>query len=138
MVSILSFDSRSLTSLLDEKNSELFDPTYPLFYRNKIQKGPYQQDKYFYRNAVDIAVKFDQARAIERIIYYIIRYQNNVMSSFLFKKNLNAIIQRGIPVTELLDSDVFRMDFDFDEWPSTHTDDSKYIRPYNGSIFDLR
>lgn len=60
------------------------------------------------------------------------------MSSFLFKKNLNEIILRGIQVTDLLDSKVFRMDFDFDEWPSTHTDDSKYIRPYNGSIFDLR
>ena len=61
MVSILSFDSRSLKSLLDEKHEELFDQTYPLFYRNKIQKGPQEQDKYFYRNAVDIAVKFDQA-----------------------------------------------------------------------------
>ena len=30
------------------------------------------------------------------------------------------------------------MTFDFDEWPSTHTDDEKYIRAYNGSIFDLR
>ena len=74
MVSILSFDSRSLTSLLDEKHDALFDPTYPLFYRNKIQKGPVLQDKYFYRNAVDIAVKYDQARALDKIISYIVKY----------------------------------------------------------------
>lgn len=30
------------------------------------------------------------------------------------------------------------MQFDFDEWPSTHTDDTKYIRPYNGSLFAVR
>ena len=28
--------------------------------------------------------------------------------------------------------------FDFDEWPSNHTDEGTYIRPYNGSLFTLR
>ena len=61
-----------------------------------------------------------------------------MISSFLFKKNLNDIITLGIEVTKLFESNVFQMEFDFDEWPSTHTNNDKYIRPYNGSIFDLR
>jgi hypothetical protein len=30
------------------------------------------------------------------------------------------------------------MQFDFDEWPATHTDAGKYIRPFNGSVFSVR
>jgi hypothetical protein len=41
-------------------------------------------------------------------------------------------------VTGLLESEVFCFQFDFDEWPSTHIDAETYIRPYNGSIFDIR
>ena len=41
LLSILSFDSRSMEYLLDEEHEEYFsDPQFPLFYRNKIQKGP--------------------------------------------------------------------------------------------------
>ena len=41
-------------------------------------------------------------------------------------------------MTGLLESEVFYFQFDFDEWPSTHTDDETYYRPYNGNIFDIR
>ena len=37
-----------------------------------------------------------------------------------------------------MDSEIFVYRFDYDEWPSTHVDDNKYSRPYNGSIFDIR
>jgi hypothetical protein len=33
---------------------------------------------------------------------------------------------------------VFQFHFDYDEWPSQHTDFHSYIRPFNGSIFNLR
>lgn len=36
MVSILSFDSRSMKELLDEKNEEYFQSDFPMFYKNKI------------------------------------------------------------------------------------------------------
>ena len=39
MVSILSFDSRSMNYLLKDDFKEHFSNEYPLFYRNKIQKG---------------------------------------------------------------------------------------------------
>ena len=38
----------------------------------------------------------------------------------------------------MFNSQVFCYTFDFDEWPSTHTDKNDYMRPYNDTIFDLR
>ena len=38
----------------------------------------------------------------------------------------------------LLNSQIFSYQFDYDEWPATHTDESFYMRSYNDSIFDLR
>ena len=35
-------------------------------------------------------------------------------------------------------SNVFQFSFDFDEWPGVHTNMTKQVRPYNGSIFELR
>jgi len=56
MASILSFDSKSLGVLLDEKNAKYFQNEYPLFYKNKITKSN-KQDKYFYRSAIDNALR---------------------------------------------------------------------------------
>ena len=53
MVSILSFDSRSMTQLLSEEFEEHFSSDYPIFYRNKLNKGTVQRPKYYYRNAID-------------------------------------------------------------------------------------
>ena len=44
----------------------------------------------------------------------------------------------GVNVTDLLNSNIFSLTFDYDEWPSTHNDDQPYLRPYNESIFRLR
>jgi len=39
MVSLLSFDSRSLECLLDlDANKQFFRKEYPIFYKNKVQK----------------------------------------------------------------------------------------------------
>ena len=38
----------------------------------------------------------------------------------------------------MFNSNIFCFIFDFDEWPSTHTDDKTYMRPFNDTIFDLR
>lgn len=47
-------------------------------------------------------------------------------------------MQKGIKVRELLDSNVFTFFFDYDEWPSTHNIKEKFIKPYSGSLFELR
>ena len=56
----------------------------------------------------------------------------------MFNKTLPTIIEKGISITPLLNSNIFNYHFDFDEWPSQHTNDNKYLRPYNFSIFDVR
>ena len=66
------------------------------------------------------------------------KYQNNYVSSYLYIKNFSELLIKGIKVKPLMDSEIFVYKFDFDEWPSTHVDDNKYTRPYNGSIFDIR
>lgn len=44
-------------------------------------------------------------------------------------------MEKGIFISDLLTSEVFKKDFDFDEWPQTHTYDAKMLMPYNGSMF---
>jgi len=48
------------------------------------------------------------------------------------------LLEKGISVAPLLQSKVFCMEFDYDEWPGNHTDDTACIRPYSASIFHLR
>jgi len=47
-------------------------------------------------------------------------------------------MQTGIKVRELLDSNIFTYTFDYDEWPSTHNIMETVIKPFSGSIFNLR
>ena len=86
MTSILSFDSRSMEVLLGEEHSKHFSDEFPLVYKTKIQKKN-NNKKFFYRSAIDNALKNNQMRAIQIIIDYITKYQNNFVSSFLFLKN---------------------------------------------------
>ena len=72
------------------------------------------------------------------MIDYIVKYQNNYVSSYLFEKIMSQLITKGVKVAKVLNSSIFHYTFDFDEWPSTHTNDKKYIRPYNDSVFSLR
>ncbi len=88
-----------------------------MFYRNKIQKGSSKDNKYFYRSAIDSALRNNQVRAVQEIIKYIVKYQNNFVSSFLFLKNFPTLLDKGISIKPLLDSQVFNYEFDLDEWP---------------------
>mgnify|MGYP006893254200 CR=1 FL=1 len=69
---------------------------------------------------------------------YIVKYQNDFVSSFLFSRNLPSMIEKGIEVKELLQSNVFSYSFDFDEWPSSHNNSDEISRPYNENMFMLR
>jgi hypothetical protein len=124
-----------MAALLSEKNEGHFDAEFPVFYRNKIAKG---SGKYFYRSAIDSALRNNQVKAVSLMIEYIIKYQNNYTSSYLFLSNLPILLQKGIVLHELFSSNVFSFKYDYDEWPTTHTDPDTYIRPYNGSLFRLR
>lgn len=135
MVSMLSFDSRSMGHLLNEKNDSFFSEKFPIFYKNKIKKG---EGKYFYRSAIDRSLRCNQVRAVSLMIDYIVKYQNSFVSSYLFFKNFPVLLEKAISVTPLFDSNIFSLKFDFDEWPSSHTNNETYLRPYNESIFNIR
>ena len=53
-------------------------------------------------------------------------------------QNIQQLLEKGIKLQPLIQSKIFRFQFDYDEWASTHTDDKTYMKPYNGSIFELR
>ena len=74
MTSILSFDNRSMDHLLSFKFSEYFLVDYPIFYKNKLNKGSSKRPRYYYRNAIDQALKSNQSRAVSAIIDYIVNY----------------------------------------------------------------
>jgi len=59
MTSILAFDSRSLSILLADKFQDLFSSDYPIFYKNKVDKGKIEKQKFCFKNALDTAVNFD-------------------------------------------------------------------------------
>jgi hypothetical protein len=46
-----------------------------------------------------------------------------------------ALIEVGIPIKPLLDSQVFDYEFDLDEWPTTHFNSEDCIRPFNENMF---
>ena len=62
MATILAFESRSIEYLLDDVHKEWFEQRdqeydkFPLFYKNKFEKHKIP-GKYFYRNAIDIAIR---------------------------------------------------------------------------------
>ena len=60
-------------------------------------------------------------KAITFIIDHLVKYQNNYVTSYLFKKNMGELLEKGIEISELLNRDIFSYTFDFDEWPGTHT-----------------
>lgn len=126
-----------MKQLLSDRYKDMFQDEFPIFYKNKIQKSN-NKSKFFYRSAIDSALRNNQIRAVDYIIDYIVKYQNNYVSSFLFLKNIPILMEKGVAVTRLFSSQIFCFAFDFDEWPSTHTDSESYMRPYNDSIFDLR
>ena len=105
MVSMLSFDSRSMEFLLDDGFGEHFSARYPIFFKNKVRKGA--SDAYYYRNAIQNAYKNNQVRAVDIILNYMIKYQNNVSCSYLLVRILPQIIEMGIEVRELCDSKIF-------------------------------
>jgi hypothetical protein len=63
-VSMLSFDTRSMTFLLGDKFKSYFSNNYPIFYQNKHNKGTSEKSKYFYRNAIDVALENNQLGAV--------------------------------------------------------------------------
>lgn len=120
LVYILSFDSVCIKSLLDDKNEDYFPTSdYPLIYMNKFTKK--SGDGFFLHNSIDLALDSNQIGAVSKLIDYIVKYQNNYVSSYLFQKSIIKLMEKGIHCCNLMDSDIFSFKFDYDDWPSVHT-----------------
>ena len=116
MVSILAFDNKTVQQLLQPKNEAFFRADYPLFYSNKqlaevCAPGKRPRKGYVITNAIDTALESNKIRAVGLILDHIVSYQNNYVSSYLFSNNLTKLMERGIQVHRLLDSDVFSYKF---------------------------
>lgn len=49
-----------------------------------------------------------------------------------------VLLEKGVTLYNLYNSDVFTITFDFDEWPGNHVHDEETIRQYRHSYFHLR
>jgi hypothetical protein len=90
MVSILAFDSTTIAKLLDATHSHLFSEEFPIIYKVKAQKK--KGKGYYYTNAIDNALKYNQVEGVKYLIQYIIKFQNNYISSYLFLNNLPILL----------------------------------------------
>jgi len=135
LVSIFAFESGIIKRLLCEKNRSCFNESFPIFYRNKHSP---EDTSGTMLNALDVALESNQIKAVNLIINHITEFQNNYVSSYLFDKNLFTLMEKGIDVIALLASNVFRYHFEMQEWPSVHPNNAETLKPYNGTLFDLR
>ena len=112
----------SIKHLLDNKeNVKYYDQKFPLFY---LTDG---------RSAIDIALENNLLRSVSTMINYIVKYQNDYVFNNLFTHLFVDLMNRGISVKPLLDSNIFNNPFDYDEWPSIHHNTEQMIVPYNDS-----
>jgi len=136
MIQIMAFDSRIIKTLLEFDCEEEDDETAdsPIFYkmRHVLEDGTY------YVSALNVALENNQIRALNLIINYIVEHQNNYAFFFLFDDIFLELMKQGISVTRLLESDILTHEFDVEEYPAIHQDNSYLIKPYNGSIFQLK
>ena len=122
---------------MGEENKEYFSDEFPIFYLNKINKYKCK-NRYFYRTAIDRALKANQVRAVSLMIGYIVKNQNNYTASYLFNRNIPDLLEKGIELHGLFASNIFKYTFDYDSWPCSHINSDTTIRPYNDSLFQIR
>jgi hypothetical protein len=80
--SILAFNSRAMGILLSVDNSKYFTEEFPVIYKNKMEKR--DGSGYYFSNAIETSLKNNQMRAVALIIEYIVKFQNNHISAYLF------------------------------------------------------
>jgi hypothetical protein len=104
LVQILSFESRFISKLLDDAiNSDNLTFEYPLFY--KMQHTTKKITKIL--TPIEVAVENNQIIALNKIIEYVVKYQNTYAFSFLFEKYMLKLLEKGIKVSTLFESEIF-------------------------------
>lgn len=132
---MLAFDSKAVAHLFQDDHQQYFSAEYPIIYKNKVRKKG--GVGFYYLTAIDQALKTNQVKAVNEMIQYIVKYQNNFVSSYLFLHNLPVLMEKSISIKPILNSDIFTMVFDLDKWPGNHTNDEECIRFYKQSFYKL-
>ena len=105
MVSILSFDTHYIKNLLNEENQKFFDNKFPIIYAIKMKSQKHRG--FEYTNAVEVALKRNQLEGVKFLLDYIVKYQNNFISSFLLNECFPNLLRLGINLENLFSSNVF-------------------------------
>jgi len=134
MIQILSFDSRIVKTLLSFEFNDDFNRKYPIFYKMRHVIDGKETNV----SALDVALQNNQIRALNAIITYIIEYQNSFAFYFLFDNIFLELLEKGISVNGLLESDIFCHVFEVEDYPLIHPNKEYLIMPFNGSIFQLK
>lgn len=127
MIPYLSFDAHSIKYILNEKHSEHFSTEFPLFYKDKNGKSP-----------IDVALENNLINSVNQMLDYMVIHQNSYVYAFIVEEILVEMINKGVTMKKLLNSNIIMTRFDYDEWPSLHSDTNKVIAGYNKSVFKMR
>jgi hypothetical protein len=127
MINYLAFDSKCIHALLDDRNKPYFSREFPLFYKQANGES-----------AIDDALEKNQIRSVNIMVEYILKYQNNYCYSNLFLHNFVDLLNKGCKCSDLLCSQIFNYEFDFDHWPGTNSNTERQLKPFSSSIFNLR
>lgn len=133
MVQLLSFDSRIIKTLMAFEFSD-YHKKNPVFYKMRYHVNGEAR----LLSALDVALEYNQVRAINLIIDYMVKFQNSFAYNFIFQDIFLKLLKKGISVGPLLQSKIFCYQFDVEQWPVVHPSNSYQIKPYNGSIFQLK
>lgn len=101
LVSYLAFDNNAINHILQDfagENKAHFPKEFPIFYRNRDRKS-----------AIDYALEENQIRSVNTMIEYICEFQDSWVYSNLFDQNLATLLNKGVQLSKLFESNVFRM-----------------------------
>jgi hypothetical protein len=141
LLTLISFDNKSIKALLAPDQLDKFDHTYPIFFKEKPKDLKDSSEKT--RTAIDIALEHNQIQAVDFMISYIVQYQSHYSHSYIFQENFTDLLEHGIKVDELLKSDIFypKIEFSDKEWPQVHTNSDTMIMAFNPptkNLFQIR
>ena len=63
---------------------------------------------------------------------------NRRIASLEMSQDELDVINKGVKMYDLFQSDIMNYHFDFDEWPATSLNHDTVMRSFSGSLFSLR
>ena len=106
MLEYLAFDQKTIKNLLGPKNNKEFSPDFPLFYKDKTGKS-----------ALDQALNANLLQVVEIMLDYIDCHQNNYAFTNLISDIFVNMMEKGIKVYSILNTNLSLTEIIYNEWP---------------------